>query len=100
MVVEANWSRVTGDRSSPARRTRGVRPCESPLLHPLEGHRADAAGDVEPLLSAGIELDARYCDVIIRRLVAAAQIEAIHAETGKPFAEIEQERAAVSTVDA
>ncbi len=48
----------------------------------------------------GIELDARYCDVIIRRLVAAAQIEAIHAETGKPFAEIEQERAAESTVDA
>ena len=48
----------------------------------------------------GIELDPRYCDVIIRRLVATAQIEAIHAETGKPFAEIEQERAAESTVDA
>ena len=48
----------------------------------------------------GIELDPQYCDVIIRRLAAAANIEAIHAATGKPFAEIEQERAAESTVDA
>ncbi len=48
----------------------------------------------------GIELDPRYCDVIIRRFAAAAQIEAIHAETGKHFAEIEQERAAEPTVDA
>ena len=48
----------------------------------------------------GIELDPRYCDVIIRRLAAAAEIEATHAETGEPFAEIEQERAAESTVDA
>ncbi len=46
----------------------------------------------------GIELDPRYCDVIIRRVAAAAQIEAIHAETGKTFAEIEQERAAESIV--
>ncbi len=28
---------------------------EFPLLHPLEGHRADAAGDVESLLSADAE---------------------------------------------
>ena len=48
----------------------------------------------------GIELDPRYCDVIIRRFVAAAQIEATHAATGRPFAEIEQERTAESTVDA
>ncbi len=48
----------------------------------------------------GIELDERYCDVIIRRLAAAAQIEAIHAATSKPFAEIEQERAVEVTVDA
>ncbi len=48
----------------------------------------------------GIELDPRYCDVIIRRVAAAAQIEAIHAESGKTFAEIEQERDAVSIVDA
>ncbi len=48
----------------------------------------------------GIELDPRYCDVIIRRFVAAAQIEATHAATGKPFAEIEQERAAKVAVDA
>ena len=48
----------------------------------------------------GIEIDPRYCDVIIRRLAAAAQTEAIHAATGKPFAEIEQERAAESTADA
>ena len=47
----------------------------------------------------GIELDPRYCDVIVRR-VAAAKVEAIHAATSKPFAEIEQERAAESTVDA
>ena len=49
---------------------------------------------------SGIELDPRYCDVIIRRLVAAVKVEAIHAATGKPFAEIEQERAAAVTVEA
>ncbi len=48
----------------------------------------------------GIELDPRYCDVIIRRLAAAAKIEAIHAETGKPFADIERDRAVESTVGA
>ena len=48
----------------------------------------------------GIELDPRYCDVIVRRLVAAAKVEAIHAGTGMPFAEIEQERAAAVTVEA
>jgi hypothetical protein len=31
--------------------------------------------------------------VIIRRMAAAAKVEAIHAATGKSFAEIERERA-------
>ncbi len=48
----------------------------------------------------GIELDPRYCDVIIRRLAAAAKVEATHAATGKPFTEIEQERAAEFAADA
>ena len=48
----------------------------------------------------GIELDPRYCDVIIRRLAAAAKVAAIHAATGKSFAEIERERAAEFAVDA
>ncbi len=42
----------------------------------------------------GIELDPRYCDVIVRRMAGAANIEASHAATGKSFAEIEQERTA------
>ncbi|MCH9000697.1 MAG: ParB N-terminal domain-containing protein [Proteobacteria bacterium] len=48
----------------------------------------------------GIELDPRYCDVIVRRLAAAVKVEATHAATGKPFAEIEEERTAESTVAA
>jgi DNA modification methylase len=47
----------------------------------------------------GIELDPRYCDVIVRRLAAAAKVEAIHAATGKPFAEIERDRSAEAVVD-
>ena len=47
----------------------------------------------------GIELDPRYCDVIVRRMASAANIEAIQATTGKPFAEIERERAAGAAVD-
>ena len=42
----------------------------------------------------GVELDPRYCDVIVRRVAAAAEVEAIHAATGKTFAEIAGERAA------
>lgn len=38
----------------------------------------------------GIELDPLYCDVIIRRLSKAAGLAAIHAETGRSFAEMEQ----------
>ena len=40
----------------------------------------------------GIELDPHYCDVIVRRVAAAAKVEAIHAETGKPFSVIARER--------
>ncbi len=40
----------------------------------------------------GIELDPRYCDVIVRRLAAKAQLEAVHAETGKLFTEVARER--------
>ena len=47
----------------------------------------------------GIELDPRYCDVIVRRLTAAAKVEAIHAETGKTFPEIARGRAADAVVD-
>jgi hypothetical protein len=46
----------------------------------------------------GIELDPRYCDVIVRRMAGAFKVEAIHAATGKPFAEIERERAAAAAV--
>ena len=41
----------------------------------------------------GIELDPLYCDVIVRRLAKVAGLEAVHAETGKSFAEVEAERA-------
>ena len=47
----------------------------------------------------GIELDPQYCDVIVKRLAAAAKVEAIHAETGKPFCEIARGRAADAVVD-
>ena len=40
----------------------------------------------------GIELDPRYCDVIVRRMAGAFKVEAVHAATGKPFAEIEHTR--------
>ena len=40
----------------------------------------------------GIELDPRYCDVIIRRLQAAVGVEALHLGTGKVFAVIAEER--------
>ena len=47
----------------------------------------------------GIELDPRYCDVIVRRMAGALKIEAVHAASGKPFAEIEQERTAAAAVE-
>ena len=48
----------------------------------------------------GIELDPRYCDVIIKRLTAAAKTEAILEATGKSFAETERERIGQTTVNA
>jgi len=48
----------------------------------------------------GIEIDPQYCDVIVRRMAGTFKVEAIHAATGKPFAEIAQERAADVAVDA
>ena len=47
----------------------------------------------------GIELDPRYCDVIVRRMDGAFKVEAVHAATAKPFTEIERERAAEAAVD-
>jgi len=44
----------------------------------------------------GIELDPRYCDVIVRRMAGALKIEATHAATGKSFAEIARERTAAA----
>jgi DNA modification methylase len=40
----------------------------------------------------GIELDPRYCDLIVRRVAVATGAPAIHVATGKPFAEVEKER--------
>ena len=40
----------------------------------------------------GIELDPHYCDVIVRRLARVAGLEAVHAATGKSFAEVEVDR--------
>jgi 16S rRNA G966 N2-methylase RsmD len=41
----------------------------------------------------GIELDPLYCDVIVKRLAKVTGLEAIHAETGRRFAEVEAEGA-------
>ena len=35
-----------------------------------------------------MELDPKYCDVIIKRYIEFTGQQAIHAETGKPFAEV------------
>ena len=40
----------------------------------------------------GIELDPRYCDVIVRRLAEATKIEAVHADSGDTFSAIERRR--------
>ncbi len=37
--------------------------------------------------------------MIVRRLTEAAKVEAVHAAIGKPFAEIERERAAEAVVE-
>ena len=40
----------------------------------------------------GIELDPRYCDVIVRRIARAFKVEAIHTESSETFSEIERQR--------
>jgi DNA modification methylase len=40
----------------------------------------------------GIELDPRYCDVIIRRLQTTADVEAVHLGTHKTFSSMAEER--------
>ena len=40
----------------------------------------------------GIELDPRYCDVIVRRMARAFKVEAAHTETGETFSDIERQR--------
>ncbi len=47
----------------------------------------------------GIELDPQYCDVIVRRMARAFKVEAVHAATGKTFAEIERERTAEAATE-
>ena len=47
----------------------------------------------------GIELDPQYCDLIVKRLVAVAEVEAIHAASGKSFPEIARERTVDAAVD-
>jgi DNA modification methylase len=42
----------------------------------------------------GIELDPKYCDVVLRRF-AAADIDAVHAETGRVFRELTAEQVRV-----
>lgn len=44
----------------------------------------------------GIELDPRYVDVAVRRMAEHAGLEAFHAESGKSFDAIAEERAAVT----
>jgi DNA modification methylase len=48
----------------------------------------------------GVELDTHYCDVILRRMAKAAGLEAVHAETGRTFSDLEAERRADGLVTA
>ena len=43
----------------------------------------------------GIEFDPHYCDVIVKRLMKIAKVEAVHQVTGRTFTAIEAERLAV-----
>jgi len=47
----------------------------------------------------GIELDPRYCDVIVGRVATAAGLEATHAATGKPFAKFAKEHDTDTAID-
>ena len=40
----------------------------------------------------GIELDPRYCDVIVKRMTGAFKVEAILTATGNTFNETERQR--------
>ena len=44
----------------------------------------------------GVEIDPRYVDVALRRMMEHAGLEPVHVETGKSFDEIAEERAAVN----
>ncbi len=46
----------------------------------------------------GIELDPNYCDLTTKRVAAVVRSTAIHAASGKSFAEIEQERSPQDSV--
>ena len=46
----------------------------------------------------GLEIDPRYCDVVVRRLTAEANVQAVHAASGQPFDLIAHERSVESTV--
>lgn len=52
----------------------------------------DAAKKVTGRKGYGIELDPKYCDVIVKRRDQVAKLKATHAETGKTFAELETDR--------
>lgn len=47
----------------------------------------------------GIEFDPAYCDVIVRRMAETLSFMAFHEETGREFAELEDERAAGKASD-
>ena len=42
----------------------------------------------------GIEFDPHYCDVIVKRLMKSAKVEAVHGATGKTFSATEAEQRA------
>lgn len=48
----------------------------------------------------GIELDPLYCDVIVRRLATVAELEAVHAVSGRTFSGLAAERAAQVVAEA
>jgi hypothetical protein len=48
----------------------------------------------------GIELDPRYCDLIVRRVQEVAKAEALHLETSKSFSEIAAGRLTASAEEA
>jgi DNA modification methylase len=48
----------------------------------------------------GVELDPRYCDMIVQRVQEVAKAEALHLETGKSFSEIAADRLTASAEEA